>query len=229
MKGFVDGSFARDVDFKFQIGEDREFHRLWVLVDGIYPELSRFVKTMQEPVGHKASRYAKWQESARKDVERAFGVLQRKFQVLVRRIELWYVGDIAHVVNCCITLHNMMVAVRMSEGEEESEDFYAFPEMGGTESDGDVDVGTESDDDARTEEPEQAYVNRRVAEMNLHAQMGYDTMTRHHDTRISDQERKVLESLRLQYVQRRWECLYDAIEHARLRQAIMSELQVRQW
>jgi hypothetical protein len=28
-------------------------------------------------VGGKASRYARWHESARKDVERAFGVLQR--------------------------------------------------------------------------------------------------------------------------------------------------------
>ena len=94
MKAFVDGSFARDVDFEFRIGDDRTFHRLWVMVDGIYPELSRFVKTLQEPVGHKASRYAKLQESAQKDVERAFGVLQRKFQVLVKRIELWYLGDI---------------------------------------------------------------------------------------------------------------------------------------
>ena len=221
LKAFVDGSFARDVDFEFRIGDDRTFHRLWVMVDGIYPELSRFVKTLQEPVGHKASRYAKWQESARKDVERAFGVLQRKFQVLVKRIELWYLGDIANVVNCCICLHNMMVADRMATGDEESEDFYAFPGM--------LD-GNESDDDGANmegpEEPEQAYVDRRVAEMNLHAHMFNTT---HHDERISDHERQVLESLRLQYVQRRWECLYDPNEHARLREAIMNELQVRRW
>ena len=89
LKAFLDGSFANDVNFKFRIGEDRVFHRLWVAVDGIYPELSRFVKTIQVPVGLKASRYARWQESARKDVERAFGVLQRKFHVLVRKMELW--------------------------------------------------------------------------------------------------------------------------------------------
>ena len=63
LKAFLDRSFANDVDFEFRIGDDRVFHRLWVLVDGIYPELSRFVKTIQEPVGHNASTYARWQES----------------------------------------------------------------------------------------------------------------------------------------------------------------------
>ena len=126
LKAFLDGSFANDVDFEFGIGEDRVFHRLvWVLVDGIDPKFSRFVKTIQEPVGRNASTYARWQESARKDVEQAFGVLQRKFQVLVRKTEIWYVGDIANVVNCCICLHNMMVANRMAMRDKESEEeFY---------------------------------------------------------------------------------------------------------
>ena len=69
LKAFLDGSFARDVDFEFTIGDDKVFNRLWVLVDGIYPDLSRFVKTLQEPVGRRACRYAVWQESARKDIE----------------------------------------------------------------------------------------------------------------------------------------------------------------
>lgn len=217
MKAFLDGSFANDVNFEFQIG-DRVFHRLWVMVDGIYPELSRFVKTIQEPVGHKASRYARWQESVRKDVERAFGVLQRKFHVLVRKMELWYVGDIASVVNCCICLHNMIVANRMAMGDEESEEFYSFPAMlghGGSQSDN----GNVSEQD--WEEHEQAYVDRRVAEMNLHSIL-YNR--NNHDETISDHERQILESLRIQYVQRRWECLYDSNEHARLREAIMNEL-----
>ncbi len=59
LKAFLDGSFANDVDFKFRIGEDRVFHRLWVAVDGIFPKLSRFVKLIQEAVGLKASRYAR--------------------------------------------------------------------------------------------------------------------------------------------------------------------------
>jgi hypothetical protein len=53
--------------------------------------------------------------------------LQRKFQILVRKIELWYVSDIGAVVNTTIMLHNMMVAQRINNDEyEECESFYAF-------------------------------------------------------------------------------------------------------
>ncbi len=58
LKAFLDGFFARDVDFELTIGDDKVFNRLWILVDGIFPDLSRFVKTLQEPVGRRASRYA---------------------------------------------------------------------------------------------------------------------------------------------------------------------------
>nr|XP_043617238.1 uncharacterized protein LOC122589057 [Erigeron canadensis] len=42
------------------------------LVDGIYPRYAMFVKTISHPTGEKRIRYAKVQEAARKDVERAF-------------------------------------------------------------------------------------------------------------------------------------------------------------
>ena len=67
---------------------------MWFLVDGIYPELARFVKTISEPMSPQARTFAKWQEAARKAIERAFGVFQRKFQIAVRKIEQWYVEDI---------------------------------------------------------------------------------------------------------------------------------------
>ncbi|KAI2503188.1 Ribosomal protein-like protein [Fragilaria crotonensis] len=122
LKAFLDGSFAANVDFEYAIG-DKVFQRLWLAVDGIYPELSRFVKTIEEPVNRKSIVFAKWQEATRKDIERAFGVLQRKFQVLVRKIELWYVGDIGALVNTAIILHNMMVAQRIDNDETECESF----------------------------------------------------------------------------------------------------------
>ena len=91
------------------------------MVDGIYPELARFVKTIEEPSDSKALAFAKWQEASRKDIERAFGVSQPKFHVLVRKIEMWYLGDIACVVNTCIVLHNMMVSHRIDNDEVELE------------------------------------------------------------------------------------------------------------
>lgn len=93
LKMFIDGSFARDIDFPFVIG-NCEFSRLWLMVDGIYPELARFVKTIQEPVGQRKTRYAAWQEACRKDIERAFGVLQCKFHILTKKNEQWYLKDI---------------------------------------------------------------------------------------------------------------------------------------
>jgi len=52
LQSFLDGSFSGDVDFSFQIG-DCSFSKLWLLVDGIYPEIARFVKTCSVPIGCK--------------------------------------------------------------------------------------------------------------------------------------------------------------------------------
>ncbi|KAJ9553013.1 hypothetical protein OSB04_017058 [Centaurea solstitialis] len=48
----------------------------YYLVDGIYPSWSTLVKTIPAPQGNKHKHFAKKQEGARKDVERAFRVLQ---------------------------------------------------------------------------------------------------------------------------------------------------------
>jgi hypothetical protein len=44
-------------------------------VDGIYPEIARFVKTLSEPLTNLEKAFAAWQEGSRKGIERAFGVL----------------------------------------------------------------------------------------------------------------------------------------------------------
>ncbi|GJY83118.1 ALP1-like protein, partial [Tanacetum coccineum] len=57
----------------------------WILsCDGIYPELAPLVKTILKPSDddHKRILYKQKQEFARKDVERAFGVLKKKWAIL---------------------------------------------------------------------------------------------------------------------------------------------------
>jgi hypothetical protein len=97
----LDGSFA-DVDFAFTIN-DKEFNHLWIMVDGIYPELSRFVKTISVPLSADHKKYAKWQEAARKSVERAFGILRRKFMILARPVEFFFVHEIRTIVEASIS------------------------------------------------------------------------------------------------------------------------------
>ena len=51
----------------------------YYLADGIYPNWSTFVKTILCPQGFKKKHFAKTQESALKDVERAFGGTSSSF------------------------------------------------------------------------------------------------------------------------------------------------------
>jgi hypothetical protein len=149
-KAFVDGTFTENCDFSYTI-DGKTFDKLWVTVDGIYPKLSRFVKTLSQPVGKKQENYSKWQEATRKDVKRGFGVLQSKFRFLTQKVELWSAEDIVSVVDCSIILHNWMVTERLKRNEEESVDWYdcgengddVTTEVGGANGD---DVGTNGDD-----------------------------------------------------------------------------------
>ena len=54
----------------------------YYLADDIYPQWSTFVKTIPRPLGVKRKLFAKTQEAYRKDVERAFGVLQARFAMV---------------------------------------------------------------------------------------------------------------------------------------------------
>jgi hypothetical protein len=72
LRMFVNGSFG-DIDFPFRVA-NKTFNKLWLMTDGIYPELSRFVKTISVPTNLTHKMYAKWQEACRKSVERAFSV-----------------------------------------------------------------------------------------------------------------------------------------------------------
>ncbi|XP_058783310.1 uncharacterized protein LOC131657986 [Vicia villosa] len=81
----------------------------YYLADGIYPEWATFVKTISMPQGEKKNSFAQHQESARKDVERAFGVLQSRFAIIRGSARAWHMESLKHTIYACIILHNMIV------------------------------------------------------------------------------------------------------------------------
>ncbi|KAL9688826.1 hypothetical protein QQ045_033250 [Rhodiola kirilowii] len=91
----------------------------YYLADGIYPEWATFVKTIPRPQGEKRKLFAKYQEGQRKDVERAFGVLQSRFAIIRGPARFWDKRDLARIMRACIILHNMIV--------EDERNTYATP------------------------------------------------------------------------------------------------------
>ena len=74
-----------------------------------YPEWVTFIKTIPRPQGEKRKLFSKYQESQRKDVEWAFGVLQSRFAIVHGLARFWDKADLGRIMRACIMLHNMIV------------------------------------------------------------------------------------------------------------------------
>jgi len=124
LDSLIDGSFAEKEKeaqvVPFHLG-DESFDKLFVLVDGIYPKYSRFVKAHPGPVNPDQVHYTKWQESARKDIERAFGVLQGRFKVMFHPFYAHDLRKIGTIVKSVLIMHNMGVEDRVMGKSRESQ------------------------------------------------------------------------------------------------------------
>jgi hypothetical protein len=208
LKSFLDGSWSTNIDFLFNV-DGSEFTSLWFLVDGIYPELARFVKTLDQPLTVADTIYTVWQESSRKDIERAFGVLQRKFHYICRPVEGWFVDEIKKSVEACIMLHNMMVVERVERDEQEGVGWYEVQ-------------------DSLTEEEEVNPTDQALEDHNRLEAEAYVRQRLRHSFYSGNQEVEVItrdNATELQHVaNRRWDRLYDTDTHFDLRNAIRRQV-----
>jgi hypothetical protein len=93
------------------------YNQPYVLVDGIYPEWSCFLKPLSNPFTEADKNYTKRQEARRKDVERAFGCLVIKWNILKKPSLTPNLVLMSKILRVCCILHNMHVEEKlMMEG-----------------------------------------------------------------------------------------------------------------
>ena len=88
------------------------------LGDGIYPTYACFVKTFPNPRTRMQKLFATAQEAKRKDIERAFGILQARFHILTTPCRLWERNAMKTVIKTCVILHNMIIDYEREHGED---------------------------------------------------------------------------------------------------------------
>jgi hypothetical protein len=67
------------------------------------------VKTVRNPADEKSRRFAKEQHAARKDVERAFGVLHSRRAIVQYPARTWSPERMWNVMTDCVIMHNMIM------------------------------------------------------------------------------------------------------------------------
>ncbi|XP_050258770.1 uncharacterized protein LOC126703730 [Quercus robur] len=124
-RGFPAQGLAPSVNYSIN-GHD--YTMRYYLTDGIYPSWSTFVKTIRAPQGKKNSLFATTQESTRKDVECAFGVLQTRFAIVRGPARLWRKEALDYIMKACIILHNMIIENERDANGAEDFDCEQVPE-----------------------------------------------------------------------------------------------------
>nr|GEZ33265.1 hypothetical protein [Tanacetum cinerariifolium] len=93
------------------VANDVTYPCRYYLCDGIYSEWVPFVKSVTNlsDDDHKRLRYKAMHEAARKDVERAFDVLKKKWAILATPARAYIKEKLANIMYTCIILHNMII------------------------------------------------------------------------------------------------------------------------
>ncbi|XP_066333163.1 uncharacterized protein [Miscanthus floridulus] len=88
---------------------DHDYTMGYYLADDIYPSWATLVKSISQSMGNKNKYFAKAQETARNNVERAFGVLQSRFAIVRGAARMWDIETLGDIMKACVIMHNMIV------------------------------------------------------------------------------------------------------------------------
>jgi hypothetical protein len=202
LERLIDGSFdavetASGV-VPFKVGKEF-FDKSFILVDGIYPQYSRFVGGIKEPITENEKNYTSWQEGARKDIERAFGMLKGVWQFISRPIHLMNLEDIGKRVQTCLILHNVLVCDRVME--EVGDDYNP--------------VAVYEEDGFEINQPDDLF------EVQRHSGAQYNSQSIVNDNLEENQEHPTT-VIELVTKRERWAGLNKKMDHNRLHDALMS-------
>lgn len=222
LQSFCDGSFENK-DFPFTIGGE-EFDKLYVLVDGIYPPIARFVKPLSVPIGDVEALFSLWQESKRKDAERFFGVFKIKFNFFRTPIQFGAIEEIMDAFYSCLILHNIAVLERIEANDDSRECWTLYdcvdPDAGDEEADP---VPRRENLALRFVQQEEEAIRQRALEVEYLNGLGIHVLD---DTLRQDRDYLNLVPQYQRVAQFRWNQLYNMPEHRRLTKAISRQLKM---
>jgi hypothetical protein len=88
------------------LANGRIYNKGYYLVDGIYPKWATFVKPL---VGPSCKKEQATQPVARKDVERAFEILQAQFAIVRGPTKFWDEEILWYIMMAYVIMHNMII------------------------------------------------------------------------------------------------------------------------
>ncbi|XP_071740912.1 uncharacterized protein [Rutidosis leptorrhynchoides] len=80
----------------------------YYLADWIYPDWTTLIKGYSTPIDEPRVKFTRFQVSARKDVERTFGVLQGRFAIFKTPARVMSVNKMRRIMYSCIVMYNMI-------------------------------------------------------------------------------------------------------------------------
>jgi hypothetical protein len=86
-----------------------KYNYAYFLGDGIYLRWQIFVKPVIQPKDRKQTQFYNTQVAARKDMERAFGILYVQFAIVRGSERFWDQECLWYITNACVIIHNIII------------------------------------------------------------------------------------------------------------------------